>query len=69
MAWLVVSKSGDEQLFFHDKPQKIQNRCWGYEDRDFWEIEDYVFLDTGTIEGILGRELSWSDEPIEIVVK
>ena len=67
MAWVAVRKNGKEGIFSH-KPTRD-------EELDLWydEVEDGgVFYDTeislpkGTIKKLIGCELSWKDEPVEL---
>lgn len=77
MAFVTVNKSGRECVF-NEKPIRkgdfwhpsvIGQTCtlndWGdeeYEDLD----DDWVDLPKGSIKKLIGRELSWSDEPVEL---
>lgn len=67
MAWVAVHKNGEEGIFSH-KPTRGK-------ELDFWydKMEDGgVFYDTeiplpkGSIKKLIGRELSWEDEPVEL---
>lgn len=59
MAWLAVDEDGSEYIFT-TKPQR---------ERDYW-INEYsewhIELPKGSIKKLIGRELSWSDEPVEL---
>lgn len=64
MAWLAVDKDGTEAIY-DECPRRRENR----------EIWDFIFLDdgrniielpSGSIKKLIGRELSWEDEPVEI---
>ena len=57
MAWLAVEKNGDEYVFDY-KPYR-ENNYW------FCEICG-VELPQGTIKKIIGRNLTWDDDPVEI---
>lgn len=70
MAWVAVDKNGEENIFSH-KPTKCR-------ELDFWydEVEDGgVIYDTeiplpkGTIKKLIGRDLNWNDEPVELKEK
>ena len=69
MAWLAVNKDGTETV----SPQKPI--------RDFWEwsyleeiwvesecgsAEITIMLPKGSIYKLIGKELTWSDEPVEL---
>lgn len=64
MAWLVVDKDGTEAIFqsmpfrskYLGKPQ-----MWTPQTRD-----SYVNLPKGSIQKLIGKELKWEDEPVEI---
>ena len=66
MAWIAVDKNGDEYIY-EKKPLRSAMGYWkpiphDYEDRD----SDYLELPKGSIKKLIGRELSWSDEPVEL---
>lgn len=67
MAWLAINKSGREFIFdYHPIDIRYINngilmQDWGC-DEDSYVIE----LPKGTIKKILGYELTWEDEPVEI---
>ena len=65
MAWVAVNRYGDEYIF-EAFPERL-NCVWAptfyeYENR----VYDYVELPKGTIKKLIGRELSWDDEPVEL---
>lgn len=62
MAWVAVSKQGRE-FWSMCKPIRVTD-----EDDDFgWKDTHLVFfLYSGTIKKLIGRELSWEDEPVEL---
>lgn len=57
MAWLAVDKDGSEWITT-DKPYRFD---------DVW-YEDYeqVKLSKGSIQKLIGRSLTWEDEPVEL---
>ena len=59
--WVAVDKK-DEELAYHDEP--VRRNDW-----NTW-VGDYddtgVVMPTGSIERLLGRKLTWEDEPVEI---
>lgn len=63
MAYLAVNKDGTEAIF-PTKPFKV------FGTRNKWAIlagTDYgIILPKGSIRKLIGRELTWKDEPIEI---
>ena len=65
MPWLAVDESGEENLFI----QKPTRQGTVYPKRFWWcDLDDLIFiLPDGTIEKhILGRKLTWQNEPVEI---
>ena len=64
MAWLSVDKNGDE-IIWTSKPER-SDRCGGE-----WVANEHCFswffLPKGSIKKLIGRELSWSSEPVELV--
>ena len=70
MAWIAVDNNGNEKISM-GKPF----RGWG----NMWECEEEVCIESewgtvstiidipiGTIEKIIGKKLTWEDEPVEI---
>lgn len=64
MAWLAVDKDGAEHIF-NDIPQR------GY--CVFLSINKYrinikrILLPKGSIKKLIGKELTWDDEPFELI--
>lgn len=61
MAWVAVDKNGTECLF-SQKPSRGLEYCQ-------WRITVhgvFVELPQGTIKKLIGRELTWSDEPVKL---
>lgn len=77
MAWLAVTEYGAEMMF-HNKPtrQKAGGKGYDYwqDDEVYWEVRGYttcakdyaISLPNGTIEKLIGRKLTWEDEPVEL---
>lgn len=60
MAWLAVDKSGDELIFqFH--PKKTETQYLPLYPYSMW-----LTLPKGSIEKLIGRKLTWKDEPVEL---
>ena len=58
MAWLAVDKDGAECVFAI-KPYRELNK--------YWESPcEYVSLPDGSIKKLIGRELIFEDEPVEL---
>lgn len=72
MAWLAVNSWGCEEMF-HNCPERIENRYW-QDNIVYWEIrehttcaDDYsIELPKGTIKKLIGKNLTWDDEPVKI---
>lgn len=71
--WLAVNKDGTE-CTFNNKPSKVFHRYVGelpywaepinYSDENYSEYEG-TEMPIGTIKKLIGRELTWEDEPYE----
>lgn len=62
MAWVAVNKNGVEVIFSF-KPYRWNNSYW---------VEDFtddIYLPKGTIKKLIGRDLTWNDEPVELKEK
>lgn len=56
MAWVAVDKIGEE-LISRTEPFRVG---------DYW-IDDSIFhLPKGSIKKLIGKKLSWSDEPVKL---
>ena len=63
MAWLAVDKDKKEAIH-QNKPIK-EKGC--FDDTEFWwSGNGRVNLPSGSIEKLIGRKLTWEDEPVEI---
>lgn len=56
MAWLAVDKDGSEWIheFYPTKSKRI------------WFSANTIQLQQGTIKKLIGRELTWNEEPVEL---
>jgi hypothetical protein len=58
---------------FHNCPERTENRYW-QDNIVYWEIrghttcaDDYsIQLPKGTIKKLIGKDLTWDDEPVKI---
>lgn len=57
MAFVAVDKNGEEWVY-SDNPE----RCEVY----FYSFNDKIQLPSGTIKKLIGRDLSFDDEPVEL---
>ena len=64
VAWLAVDYDGFEYIFA-SKPIRCKgSKCWQVDyDRMLFDV---VCLPKGSIKKLIGRELSWSNEPVEL---
>jgi hypothetical protein len=77
MAYVAVTEYGAEMMF-HNKPtrQKAGGKGYDYwqDDEVYWEVRGYttcakdyaISLPKGTIKKLIGREMTWEDEPVKI---
>lgn len=64
MAWLAVDKDGTEVL--HDlEPKRGKYIFFTPYDKDYF-YPRFAKLPKGSIKKLIGRELSWNDEPVEL---
>lgn len=56
MAWLAVDKDGAEYIY-NQRPTKSVN---------LWYAEQAVDLPKGIVEKLIGKQLTWEDEPVEL---
>ncbi len=68
MAWVAVNPDGQE-IIFRKRPKRsgIFN-CWvaPFEKYEYQRQYDHFILPTGSIVRLIGRRLSWADEPVKI---
>ena len=60
MTWVAVETKGSEWVF-SGKPKRSQFNTWRTE---VWD--NAVKLPKGSIKKLIGRELTWSDEPVKL---
>jgi hypothetical protein len=61
MAWLAVDKDGSDVAFDSIVPSKPERQPHG----SWTTYYDKVHLPKGSIKRLIGRELTWDDEPVE----
>lgn len=67
MAWIAVDKDGKE-IISPDKPER-DGDIWSSE-VDVWETSPFeleIPLPKGSIKKLIGQELTWNDEPVELI--
>ena len=57
MAFVAVDKNGEEWVY-EQNPAKCEIYWYSFDDK--------VELPSGTIKKLIGRDLSWDDEPVEL---
>lgn len=58
MAWLVKDGRDNTEWIFEYKPERAS---------DFWyDTGDCVELPKGSIKKLIGRDLTWDDDPVEL---
>ena len=58
MVWVCVPKDGGEQIH-QEQPRRKWKSIWISE-------EEMVYLPKGSIKKLIGRELDWNSEPVEL---
>ena len=61
MAWVAVDLNDGEYIFEYEPRRDFKYSCFLS-----YDMDDYIDLPQGTIEKIIGRKLTWDDEPVEI---
>lgn len=72
MAWLAVNKDKTE-LITPEKPVRGWGNQWYYSEEVYVESEQgsvsiEIELPKGSIYKLIGKELAWDDEPIELKI-
>ena len=62
MAWVAVDKNGEEWVFEY-KPIRSEN-CFVLQ---YSDGEGFLNLPLGSIQKLIGHELTWEDEPVELI--
>lgn len=66
MAWLACDKDGTEWIFDKQKPTRNTYPEYWLAGRFNGASDYYIGLPKGSIEKLIGRPLTWNDEPVEI---
>ena len=67
MAWVAVHKNGEEGVFNHKPTRGARLEFWYDEVKDggiFYDTE--ICLPKGSIKKLIGRDLTWEDNPVEL---
>ena len=70
MAWVSVDNNGNDKISI-GKPFRGWGSMWEYEEEVCIEsecgtVEMIIDIPIGTIEKIIGKKLTWEDDPVEI---
>lgn len=63
MAWLAVDKNGTECLFKYLPIRGSLSEEWF---SSIYPILSDIVLSPGSIKALIGKDLTWKDEPVEI---
>lgn len=66
--WLAVDKNGTEVIYAKKKPERGKDK-WGPQSWDFRNdcaFYDFVEMPMGSIKKLIGREMTWNNEPVEL---
>ena len=67
MAWVAVDKNGEEAIYSIE-PIRGTNEI--KRNTEIWVLhsigEHYIHLPKGSIKKLIGKNLTWDDEPVEI---
>lgn len=66
MAWLAVD-GDDEEIIYFTRPERREDFWMAREEKDIPETYRYMIsLPHGSIKKLIGRELKWEDNPVEL---
>lgn len=65
MAWVATNANSDE-FIFRKKPYRSGYAEYGYWNSSYSGIGGCVLIPHGSIKKLIGRDLSFSDEPVEL---
>ncbi len=65
MAWVCVNKDGSERIFALKPHRGIYNSYWFDVSEGSFQDES-IDIPKGSIKKLIGRELNWDDEPVEL---
>ena len=66
MAWLCVNKDGTEIISPYMPKRDLEEWDCFSENIAGWDDDYGIELPKGSIKKLIGRELTWEDEPVEI---
>ena len=66
MAWVAVDMDGEEIIYF-TRPERREGYWMAREEKNIPETYRYMIsLPHGSIKKLIGRELTFDDEPVEL---
>ena len=65
IAWLAVHQNGREGIFTN-KPIRQNSFWWDVQYIDYTKFDTEISLPKGSIKKLLGRDLTWGNEPVEL---
>lgn len=65
MAYIAVNENGYECIF-EDKPRRLRGEWDNTTIDENFVTSNKVYLPIGTIEKLIGRRLTWEDEPVKL---
>lgn len=66
MPWLAVDKDSTESIYEEKPIRRLKEwECTTFGESEWQEFTQYVKLPTGTIEKLIGKSLTWDDNPYE----
>lgn len=73
MAWVCVGFSDEELVFFNKPHRRISKNVFHFDETDIFEhewIDDKycgcINLPKGSIKKLIGKKLTWEDDPVEL---
>lgn len=67
MAWVAVDKD-EAEVIFRGEPERFRDKVWSdcVEDGEILEYDTRLDLPKGSIRKLIGKDLTWQDEPVEL---
>lgn len=69
MPWLATDKDGAEYIYDRKPARDEVYKEWSFIDSPQLENINCIELPQGSIEKLIGRELTWADDPVELSLK
>ena len=65
MAWVAVDKDGRECIY-QFRPKRGNNQRGNNQFRPAYGYSMWIALPKGSIKKLIGKDLDWNDEPVEL---